>query len=60
MQGQWYKLEIKYAQPPKWVGSAKGGRIGIGVGHPEKRYRAASSKGGAPPKWVWYGSLKIE
>ena len=59
MQGQWYKSEIKHAQPPKWVGSTKGDRVRM-EGYPERRYAATSSKAGAPPKWVWYGALKIE
>ena len=60
VQGQWYKSEIKHAQPPKWVGSMKGDRVRIRGGRPERRYAATSSKAGVPPKWVWYGALKIE
>ena len=51
MQGQWYKSEIKHAQPRRWVGSKKGGRVrNGGGGRPTWRYGATLRKSGAPPK----------
>ena len=50
MQGQWYNLEIRHAQPRRWVGSEKGYRVRIGEGRPTWRYGATLSKAGAPPK----------
>ena len=50
MQGQWYNLEIRHAQPRRWVGSEKGYRVRIGGGRATWRYEATLSKAGAPPK----------
>ena len=37
MQDQWYKSEIKHAQSPNWVGSARGGRVRMGEEGTQKR-----------------------